>query len=139
MSIARCGAGEHMPHTMRDSALTTQDRTIVSPRPTPAKAVLRDDNPLQARLSTVVMEAARQAHGKQEAAARELGKDPGNFSRDVKAGRTTLRDLADLGPEFLAHLGAELTLEFAANTTSVKARARQRIAELVKELLEATA
>lgn len=137
MWIVSCALGNAMPQTMRAPDVTTPDSTHVTPRPKPAKAELRDKD-LQPQLSSVVLEAARKAHGKQEAAARELEKDPGNFSRDVKAGRTTLRDCADLGGAFLAILGQELVNEFGAQMESPKERARQRLPELIREILEAT-
>lgn len=127
-----------MGNSMRDRSLTTPDDSFVSPRPKPAKAELRD-NDLQRRLSELVTEAARQAYGKQGCAASELGKDEGNFSRDVRAGRTSLRDLSDLGADFLAVLGSLLLDEFGASLKSPKERARERLPELIREILEMTA
>lgn len=127
-----------MPSTMPNAAMTTPDRTLVTPRPKPVKASL-PDNQTQRRLSSVVIDATRDTYGKQGAAAAELGKDEGNFSRDIRAGRTTLRDLADLGTEFLAQLGASLTQEFGAAGKSKAELARERLPEIIRELLELTA
>lgn len=139
MSIVSCGAGDVMPSTVRDRAVTTLDRNIVSDCPTrtsaQAKARLKSDNHIQGRLSSVVIEAARQAHGKQQIAARELGKDEGNFSRDVRAGRTTLRQCADLGGEFLAIYGELLVKEFGGAVKSERERALERLPEIIREIL----
>lgn len=100
-----------MPVTMREPVETTPDRTLVTPRPQMAKAAL-DDKAGQGRLSEVVKEAAKRSHGKEGAAARHLGKDEGNFSRDVKAGRITIGQLEELGSAFLAAFGTELVQQF---------------------------
>lgn len=94
-------------------AETPRDNGRVIPRPTPAKVTVPDKHPSD-RLSGVVMESVKRAYGKQGAAAAQLGKDEGNFSRDLKAGRITIGQLDDLGSDFLAALGAELTSQFGA-------------------------
>lgn len=70
------------------------------------------DNTGQDPLSDVVLSASKQAFGKQGAAAAQLKKDEGNFSRDTKALRLTLEHLRDLGPTFLAQLGQGLVNQY---------------------------
>lgn len=114
-----------MPQSIANRVMTTPDETLVIGRPRMAKA----EWPETTALSAVVKEAARRAHGKQEAAARHLGKNPGNFSRDVDAGRVTVRDLEGLGAPFLAELGKELVEQFSA-LTDPKSEARRALADL---------
>jgi len=117
-----------MPATLKQPSLTTPDKSLVSVRPSMAKATIPDNAVLDA-LSSVVKDAAKSSHGKQGAAAAVLGKDEGNFARDVSAGRTTLTDMAKLGPEFLATFGASL-LETYGPLATPKARARQRLKDI---------
>lgn len=123
-----------MPSTLRQPTATAQDKSLVIGRPEMAKAAL-SDNRGQDRLSGVVIEAARKVYGKQEAAAAHLGKDAGNFSRDVKAGRLPIAQLDELGGEFLAVLGQELVEQFGT-LSSPKARAQQTIREMRQKLDE---
>lgn len=102
-----------MASSLAKSPVTTPDKALVSVRPQMAKAGL-DDNRGQDPLSGVVFEAAKRAHGKQGAAAAQLGKDEGNFSRDVKAGRLTTAQMKALGPSFLAELGQQLVNEYGS-------------------------
>lgn len=97
-----------------------------------AKANL-DDNGGQDGLSEVVLTAAKKAYGKQGAAAAALGKDEGNFSRDVKAERPTLRDLRALGPQFLAALGEELIQQYGP-LTDPKDAARKSLTRIEDEV-----
>lgn len=112
------------------AALTAPDKSLVTPRPMMAKATL----PVTSPLSSVVTESAKRVYGKQGAAAERLGKDEGNFSRDVKAGRTTLADLERLGPEYLAELGKELVESYAPLATPA-ARIRHQI-KVIETALE---
>lgn len=124
-----------MPRTLPARFIEEPDKTHVIPRPNPAKADLHD-NDLQNVLSAVVIEAAKSSYGKQGAAAAHLGKDEGNFSRDVKAKRLTLRELESLGPTFLATLGQELIEQYGA-LQDPKTRARRtcdQMQALVNEL-----
>jgi hypothetical protein len=89
----------------------------------------RPDNPVVTPLYEVVSEAAKTIYGKQENAALVLRKHPGNFSRDLRAERMTLRDLRELGPEFLAAFGQELIDEYG-ELTDPKARARRTLAQM---------
>lgn len=123
-----------MPQTMRDASLTTQDNSLVSVRPSMAKATLPDNLAVDS-LSPVVKEAAKRSYGKQGAAAAQLGKDEGNFARDIAAERLTLRDLKALGREFLAEFGKELVNEYAPLDTP-KARAKRKIREAHDALQE---
>lgn len=117
-----------MPPILANPPMTTPDKGLVSPRPKPAKAAL-PDNLRQDALSTVVLDAVKRSHGKQGAAAAALGKDEGNFSRDVKAGAMRLQDLKKLGPEFLGELGAGLVEQYGA-LTHPRERARQVTREI---------
>jgi hypothetical protein len=120
--------------SLTSAVLTTPDRTLVSPHGHSVKAQLRDNtepNPL----SAVVLDSAKRAHGKQGAAAAVLGKDEGNFSRDTKAGRLSLRELHELGPEFLADLGKSLVEQYAPLATP-KARALSITRAMRRELDE---
>lgn len=100
-----------MASNVATAPLTTKDKALVNHHPQMLK-VTTVDKPGATSLSPLVKDAAKQAHGKQEAAAAVLGKDGGNFSRDADAERLTLRDLRQLGPEFLAKLGAALADEY---------------------------
>jgi hypothetical protein len=75
----------------------------------------RPDNPIVTPLYEVVSEAAKRTYGK--------------FSRDLRAERMTLRDLRQLGPEFLAAFGQELVDEYGA-LTDPRARARRTLAQI---------
>lgn len=96
-----------------------------------AKAALHDNDGQREAdpLSDVVLSAAKRTYGKQGAAAAQLGKDEGNFSRDVKAERTTLRDLKALGPAFLADFGAGLVQEYGP-LSDPKEAARKSIEQI---------
>jgi hypothetical protein len=117
-----------MRSTVPGAALTRPDDSPVIPRPKMAKATV-PDNEGQHPLSGLVSDAAKATHGKQGAAAAALGKDEGNFARDLRAGRITLRDLYALGPTFLAAFGAELTGQFGA-LTDPRERARRLCDEM---------
>lgn len=124
-----------MPRSLAQPLMTAPDNGLVIPRPTPAKATLADNFGSDS-LSDVVIEAAKSSYGKQGAAAAQLGKDEGNFSRDVKAKRMTLRDLEALGPGFLAQFGHELVEQYGA-LQDPKTRARRtcdQMQALVNEL-----
>ncbi len=118
---------------------TSPDNSLVTGRPVMAKATL-DDNRANGELSSVVTDSAKRVYGKQGAAAAQLGKDEGNFSRDVKAGRMTLADLSRLGPEFLAELGKELVNSYGAASPQARlrriARAHRETAEELEQLAE---
>lgn len=103
-----------MSPTVNGSAVTTPDNRLVTARPKAAKAALHDNRGQDgaSSLSGPVIEATKKSWVKQGAAAAVLGKDEGNFSRDVKAERLTLAQLRALGPEFLAAFGAELLEEY---------------------------
>jgi len=96
---------------MRDSVVTAPDNLDVIGRPRMAKMTTTDSTPAS-RLSEVVKEAAKVAHGKQGAAAAHLGKDEGNFARDLQARRMTIGQLEDLGVAFLAAFGKKLHDEY---------------------------
>jgi hypothetical protein len=128
------GVGELMPQTLTKPNLTAPDKALVNVRPQMAKAEMPDNDAVDS-LSSVVKEAAKRSHnGKQGAAAAKLGKDDGNFSRDIAAERLTLKDLKALGRSFLAEFGKELVNEYAPLETP-EARARQNLRE-VKRLLD---
>lgn len=95
----------------------------------------RPDNPVVTPLYEVVSEAARSVYGKQENAALFLRKHPGNFSRDLRAERMTLRDLRALGPAFLAAFGEQLVDEYGA-LTDPKTRVRHTIAQIEQSCKE---
>lgn len=123
-----------MPRTLTQPYQTTPDNLPVSARPANLKADLPDNRPAES-LSPVVKEAAKRAHGKQGVAAAVLGKDEGNFARDVSAERTTIGDLRKLGPEFLVEFGKEL-LETYGPLATPRARARQTIRTMRAQLEE---
>jgi hypothetical protein len=118
-----------MSPTVTTARQTTPDKLDVIGHPRMAKAHIE----MTTALSSLVKEAAKAAHGKQEAAARHLGKNPGNFSRDIDARRTALGDLEDLGPVFLAELGKELVREFGP-LSDPKAEARRTIRDIEERL-----
>jgi hypothetical protein len=96
---------------MTARALTTPDDPLVTVRPQMAKATLPDTTVAES-LSPLVKNAAKFAHGKQHVAALVLGKDPGNFARDVDAERLTIADMKQLGPVFLAELARSLSEQY---------------------------
>jgi hypothetical protein len=121
-----------MASSLTDTPSSSPDKRLVTVRPTMLKA----NNDPQHGLSAVVSDATKRSYGKQGAAAAQLGKDEGNFARDLRAGRLTLRDLDALGAPFLAALGREL-LERYGELQDPKARARQvcdEVQALVNEL-----
>lgn len=138
-----------MGRSIPNDAATTPDGTLVTPRPKAAKATLRGDTASQAsagtphkgqqnsaeKLSAVVSESARRVYGKQGAAAAQLGKDEGNFARDLKARRLTLGQLEALGDIFLAELGRGLLDQYGPVLTP-KDRARRYLRELRRLLDE---
>lgn len=117
------------------AAAAAVDRTLVTPRPTPAKASI-PDNRLQPRLPALVTEAMRRAHGSQKAAALELHKDEGNLSRDVRERRLSLAILEDLGAPFLAELGELLSKEYGAARVHPLDRAVLLMSQLGEALME---
>lgn len=96
-----------MSQSFANSTVTAPDNSLVNVRPHMAKAGLHD-NQVLVSLSSVVKDIAKRVHGKQGVAAAIVGKDEGNYARDITAGRMTLRELAAHGPEYLAALGKEL-------------------------------
>lgn len=112
-----------------------RDDSLVIPCPSPVKAGL---HPVTGTLSPLVNEAIRTSHGKQDAAARAVGKDPGNFNRDLKRWSATVEEL---GPDFLVALGQQLLDSFGPEAESPAARVRRKAKELraVAEELEALA
>ena len=104
-----------------------------------AKADIRPSS----TLSPLIKESARRTHGKQETAARHLGKQPSNFSRDVECGDLRLRDLEALGGEFLAEFGKGL-VETYAPLVDPKAEARRSVRDIearldtLRQFIEAT-
>jgi hypothetical protein len=123
-----------MSSTLPNSHGRPLDNSLVIPRPRPAKVTTLDKTDSD-RLSGVVIDAAKRAYGKQGAAAAQLGKDEGNFSRDVKAKRMTLGQLEGLGDVFLAELGVRLVEQFGA-LVSPKDHARRAIKEARERLDE---
>jgi hypothetical protein len=118
--------------SLHHSHMTSPDRLLVSDKPRMAKAGLGDNDGQQA-LSDVVLAAAKKSFGKQGAAAAQLGKDEGNFSRDARAERLTLRDLRALGPAYLATLGAELVGQYGP-LSDPKDAARKALERIEDEL-----
>lgn len=112
-----------MCNSVESTARTAQDNTDVFPRPKAAKVTTArhaaefgttEDNAGGDPLSELVLGAARAAHGgKQEAAAAHVGKDPGNFSRDMKR---ISESLGKLGPLFLSRLGEDLVRQYGPLT-----------------------
>lgn len=124
-----------MRSSVAEAFETRPDNPRVIARPAPAKSTLRDNGGSSA-LSEVVIDAAKKVYVKQGAAAEQLGKDEGNFSRDVKARRLTLAHLEDLGAPFLAELGTKLVDQYGDLATP-QARAMKTLDQIedgVKEL-----
>jgi hypothetical protein len=124
-----------MGSTLANRALTTPDDLDVIGRPKMATATLADNVSVDA-LSSVVMDTLKTVYGKQGAAAAQLGKDKGNFSRDVKAGRFTLQQQAALGRQFLAELGEALVEEFSP-VNSPQALAKRRLEDAIEAIQDA--
>jgi hypothetical protein len=116
-----------MSSSVANGRVTGPDKLDVIPRPKPAKATLPDKVSVE-QLSGVVIDAAKTVYGKQGAAAAQLGKDEGNFSRDVKAGRFALPQMAELGPDWLVAFASSVLDEFAPLATPA-ARARHLLRE----------
>lgn len=114
-----------MSSSVTSAGLTRRDSSPVIPRPKPAKADLHSQQPTGV-LSPLVNESIRESHGKQEVAAQSIGKDPGNFNRDLKKWTETMEAL---GPEFLAALGDRLVKAFgplaASPAECVRAKAKE--------------
>ena len=83
-------------------------------------------------MSDVVMDCAKEVYGKQGAAAAHVGKDEGNFSRDVKRAAAQIEQL---GPEVLARIGKELVDRFGP-LADPKDRARRVIHDIETLLVE---
>lgn len=133
-----------MAQTVATARQTTPDKALVSVRPQMLRADI-EHNAVLSELSSVVKTSAKATHGKQGAAAAKVGKDEGNFSRDVAAGRMTLAEMAKLGPEFLAQLGSDLIQTYGVALETPAARGRRRIRDAraildeLDQLLEHTA
>lgn len=124
-----------MAATLPSGVLTDKDKSLVIGRPRMAK-VTTADKPTAGSLSPLVKDAAKQAHGKQELAALAIGKDGGNFSRDSDAERLTIRDLRQLGPQFLVLFADLLKEEYGALAPSPAARAERLIDDMQAMLNE---
>lgn len=109
-----------MASSLRNSSAITPDMSL----PNGSLRMAKADIDQTTALSPLIKEAARRTHGKQEAAARHIGKQPSNFSRDVDSGDLRLRDLEALGPAFCAELGQALVERYGP-LSDPKARARQ--------------
>lgn len=120
-----------MDSMIPEPSLITPDKSV----PIGSLRMASADNDATSGLSPLTKEAARRAHGKQEAAARHLGKQPSNFSRDVDRGDLRLRDLEALGPSFLAEFGRGLIEQYGA-LTDPKTRARLLIRDMEQCLAE---
>lgn len=123
-----------MANTLAQPYRTTPDKDLVTGKARMAKAQLRDNGEQEA-LSDVVIAAAKRSHGKQGAAAAHLGKDEGNFSRDVKAGRMTTEQMQRLGPDFLAEFGKQLVDRYGP-LSDPKDRARRVLDTIESAVME---
>lgn len=99
-----------MSRSVATAVVTPQDALSVIGRPKMAK-VTPDDPAADTHVSSLLLDAAKLAHGKLESAAAEVGKDRSNFTRDVKKWAEVFEGL---GPMFLATLGAALVRDFGA-------------------------
>lgn len=99
-----------MPRSLANAAVTPQDALSVIGRPVMAK-MTPDDPQGDTHVSSLVLDAAKLAHGKVESAAATVEKDRSNFTRDVKKWAAVMEAL---GPTFLANLGAFLVRDFGA-------------------------
>jgi hypothetical protein len=113
--------------------------SAITPRETVVRARTERggvDNSVQLILPSHISEAARRTFGKQEAAAFELGKKPGNFSRDLRSGRLTAQQLEALGDEFLGNLG-QVLVEHYSTPLDPREQALREIPVLVDRILKA--
>lgn len=117
-----------MGHSIGSSALQTPANALPSRSQGQAKADL-ESRAVQSEFSDVLKCASRRVFTKQEAAAAHVGKTPGTYSRDIDAGTMRAREMAELGPEFLAEVGRELVERYAPLSTP-QARLRQKAREL---------
>lgn len=111
---------------------TPQDALGVIGRPKMAKMTL-DDPAADTHVSSLLLDAAKLAHGKLESAAAEVGKDRSNFTRDVKKWAEVFEGL---GPSFLANLGAFLVRDFGAALETPEQRAHRLCDDLQAKVNE---
>lgn len=114
------------------ATMTRQDALGVIGRPKPAKVTLDDAQP-DSRVSELLLESLRITFGKIEAGAASVGKGRANFTRDLKKWADTLEEL---GPEFLARLGAGLLRDYGVALETPEQRAERIAAECVKNVDE---
>lgn len=115
---------------------------------TPAKAGLRTRiNPQEAaseahgdasRLRDVAAETIRRVTT-QKAAALTIGIDQSRLSHKLKDGSVTLKQLELLGADYAVRFALDLLEAFGHVTKSPKERARERLPEIIREILEMTA
>lgn len=114
-----------MPATLHKPVVTGPDKSLVSVRPTMAKADIPDNTDAPS-LSPLVKDAAKTAYGKQGAAAAQLAKDEGNFARDVREKRMTLGDMETLGAAFLVAFATGVLTTYGPLATPMS-RAKQKV------------
>lgn len=99
----------------------------------PAKAQLS-----ATELRAVAADALRRTTS-QKAAAVDIGIDEGRLSHKLKDGSLTLAQLEALGPEFGAEFGRRLLAAYGEVVKTAQERARERLPEIIREILELTA
>jgi hypothetical protein len=118
---------------MRNESLDSLDR--IGLKPAKARLPINAD---QYPLRTIVSEAIRRVSS-QKAAAADMGIDPAQLTRQLQSGRLTVERLEALGVEFYAELGRLLLEQYGNEAQTPQARARARLPEIIREILELTA
>lgn len=76
---------------------------------------------------------------KQEAAASDLGITQSRLSHKFADGSLTLKEMESFGPSYAAEFGRRLTATYGEQVKTPAERARERLPEIIREILELTA
>lgn len=90
------------------------------------------------RFRKVAGEALRRVSS-QKAAALSMGISEGRLSSKLKDGSLTLKQLETLGADYAVRFALDLLDAFGHVTKSPKERARERLPEIIQEILDMTA
>ena len=131
-----------MADSVRDDAGGRRQKTLPGRGAMkPAKAQLRPDIEPEVdgrRFREVAADALRRMTS-QKAAALAIGISEGRLSTKLQDGSLTLRQLEALGLEYAVQLAHDVLVAYGASAKSSKQRARERLPEMLREILELTA
>lgn len=126
-----------MGHSIHEPAAAAPRQTLADVRGRAVKAELRTQVGAS-RLRELAAETVKRVSS-QKAAAIDLDLSESRLSHKFKDGTITLRELETLGVKYAAEFGRSLIEEYGEAVKSPKEQARERIPELIRELLAATA